>query len=142
MKASIRDATLHDAPAIAGLLAELGYPSSADAVVARLQRMLGEPGQQVIVAESDGQVVGMATVIVRHVINNDAPFARLASIVVADSHRNRGIGTRLVAAAEEIGRATGCKVIEVTSAEHRAGAHRFYEELGYQERRRRFLKSL
>lgn len=138
----IRNAEIRDVAAIAGLLGELGYPSAADAVRGRLSRMLAEPGQHVLVADDGGRVVGMATVIVRHVINNDSPFARLASIVVAEDRRGQGMGEALVRHAEVIARDAGCFVIEVTSGEHRAGAHRFYERLGYEERRRRFLKRL
>jgi GNAT superfamily N-acetyltransferase len=138
----IRDATEPDAPAIAGLLGELGYPAGAESIPGRIGRMRAEPGQHLLVAESDGQVVGMATVVVRHVINNDAPFGRLASIVVADGWRSRGIGQRLVEHAEEIARQTGCNLIEVTSADHRPRAHDFYRRLGYTERPRRFIKQL
>ena len=138
----IRKATGGDAAAIAVLLGELGYKSTPDAVQGRLARMLAEPGQHVLVADDGGRVVGMATVIVRHVINNDSPFARLASIVVTEDRRSQGIGEALVRHAEGIAREAGCFAIEVTSGEHRAAAHRFYERLGYEERRRRYLKSL
>jgi len=138
----IRNAEVGDTAAIAELLGQLGYPSAPDAVETRIARMLSEPGQHVLVAELDGRVVGMGSVIVRHVINNDAPFARLASIVVADDRRGEGIGRAIVERAEAIARDAGCFVIEVTSAERRAAAHRFYERLGYAERRRRFLKNL
>lgn len=139
---SIRNAKVGDAAAIAGLLGQLGYPSAPDAVETRIARMLSEPGQHVLVADDDGRVVGMGSVIVRHVVNNDAPFARLASLIVGEDRRGEGIGHAIVERAEAIARDAGCFVIEVTSAEHRAGAHRFYERLGYEERRRRFLKSL
>ena len=138
----IRNADRGDAAAIAGLLGQLGYPASADAAASRIARMLREQGQHILVADDEGRAVGMATVIVRHVINNDAPFARLASIVVAEDKRGKGIGEALVRRAEIIAREAGCFAIEVTSAEHRAGALRFYERLGYLERRRRYLKSL
>ena len=104
--------------------------------------MAEEPGQHALVAEEDGKAVGMATVIVRHVISADAPFARIASVIVDDAYRSRGIGQSLVAAAEEIAIARGCDRIEVTSGEHRARAHEFYRRLGYEERPRRFIKEL
>jgi GNAT superfamily N-acetyltransferase len=139
---TIREATMEDVPVLSELLGQLGYPSAPAAVRARLERMLEEPGQHVLVADLDGRVVGLATVIVRHVISNDAPFARLASVVVADGYRSRGIGQKLVEAAEDIGRDARCYAIEVTSGDHRSRAHDFYRRLGYEERPRRFMKAL
>jgi GNAT superfamily N-acetyltransferase len=86
--------------------------------------------------------VGMATIIVRHLISRDEPFGRLASVVVRDGWRSRGIGAALLAKTEEICRARGCSAIEVTSAQTRSRAHEFYERHGYVERPRRFIKQL
>jgi GNAT superfamily N-acetyltransferase len=147
---TIREARDSDAEAIALLLGELGYETDAAAVPPRLERMRAEAGQWTLVAEVGGgggsgeppQVVGMATIIVRHVINNDAPFGRLASVAVADGWRSRGIGAALIARAEEICRDAGCNLIEVTSGAHRERAHEFYRRLGFEERPRRFIKHL
>lgn len=138
----IRDAAPGDAPAIAELLAQLGYPAPASAVPRRLRQMLAEPGQRALVAVEGRRVVGLATVVVRHVIVDDAPFARLAALVVAEDRRGAGIGRALLAAAEEHARRAGCFAIEVTSGDHRPEAHRFYRALGFEERPRRFLKPL
>jgi GNAT superfamily N-acetyltransferase len=48
----------------------------------------------------------------------------------------------LVEAVEGWARQHGCDVIEVTSGNQRVDAHRFYEGLGYAEKRKRFVKSL
>lgn len=138
----IRAATAADGPDIADLLRQLGYPAPAEAIPGRLARMSAEMGQTVLVASAGERVVGLATVIVRHVIHDDAPFARLAALVVAEDRRGRGVGRALAAAAEEIAVAAGCSLMEVTSGDHRPGAHDFYRELGYEERPRRFLKRL
>jgi GNAT superfamily N-acetyltransferase len=138
----IRPATADDAAAIAGLLGELGYPSTAAAIPGRLARMLSEPGQSALVAVEGDEVVGLATVIVRHVIHSDAPFARLAALVVRDGMRRRGVGSALAEAAEGIARKAGCSVIEITSGDHRRAAHDFYRRLGFEEKPRRFVKRL
>jgi GNAT superfamily N-acetyltransferase len=138
----IRDASDADAPALAGLLAQLGYATEAQDIPARMAAMRAEPGQHVLVATQAEQVVGLATVLVRHVILNDAPFARLAALVVAEDRRGRGIGRALVAHAEDVARRAGCNIIEVTSATQRGEAHQFYRRLGYAERPTRFTKPL
>ena len=127
---------------MAKLLGQLGYPAPAWAMPGRLERMLAEPGQHVLVAEDDGHVVGLATVIVRHMINADEPFGRLASVVVDDAWRSRGIGTALIVEAERICAAAGCAMIEVTSSVHRSRAHEFYRRLGYGAKPERFIKRL
>lgn len=142
MAVAIREARDGDEEAIAMLLGELGYPTSADAIPGRLANMRVEGNQWTVIAEVDGQPVGMATIIVRHVINRDEPFGRLASVVVADGWRSRGIGEALMARTEEICHAAGCSAIEVTSADHRPRAHDFYRRLGFEERPRRFIKLL
>ena len=142
MAPTIRAATADDASAMSDLLDQLGYPAPAYAMPGRLERMLAEPGQHVLVAEEDGRVVGLATVIVRHVINADEPFGRLASVVVDDAWRGRGIGTTLVREAERICAAAGCAQMEVTSRVHRSRAHEFYRRLGYTAKPERFIKKL
>ncbi len=142
MEITIREARDEDAPEIAELLSELGYPTSAQAVPQRLARMRTEGGQTTLIAEADGESVGMATIMVRHMISRDEPFGRLASVVVKDGWRSRGVGAALVARTEEVCRAAGCGAIEVTSAAHRERAHEFYRRLGYEERPHRFVKPL
>ena len=144
MNVTIREARADDADAraIAELLGELGYPTTADAVPRRLENMRADGGQWTLIAEDAGQVVGMATIIVRHMINRDEPFGRLASVVVKEGWRSRGVGAALMARTEEICRAHGCSAIEVTSAEQRPRAHDFYRRLGFEERPRRFIKVL
>jgi GNAT superfamily N-acetyltransferase len=63
-------------------------------------------------------------------------------LVVAESERGGGVGTLLVAAAEERLRALGCGLIEVTSNMKRMRAHAFYERLGFERTSYRFGKTL
>ena len=142
MDVTIREARDSDAEAIASLLGELGYPTDAAAVPRRLERMRAEGGQWTFVAESDGQVVGTATVMVRHTISRDAASGRVTTVVVSETARSQGIGSALMERAEVICREVGCTALEVTSAEHRRRAHDFYVRLGYEEHRKRFIKLL
>ena len=138
----IRAARPDDAQQIADLLGQLGYKSTSQQVDRRLANMTAETGQHVLVAELEGKVVGLTTLNIRHVISGDAPFARIASVVVAESLRSRGIGGRLIDAVESIAREAGCERIEVTSGAHRPRAHEFYLRRGYVEFPRRFIKQL
>jgi GNAT superfamily N-acetyltransferase len=138
----VRDARTADSTALARLLEQLGYPTDPTTAARRLAR-LGEAGSSLaLVAEIDGEVVGLATAYVQPRIHHDADFARIASLIVDHAWRDRGVGKRLVEAVEGWARDQGCDVIEVTSGNQRLDAHRFYEGLGYAEKRKRFVKSI
>jgi N-acetylglutamate synthase-like GNAT family acetyltransferase len=138
----IRDARPEDAAALARLIDQLGYPTSAEAVAARLQRLEASPADRLFVAELDGEVVGAASLHVSLTLEYDEPVAKLSAIVVDERHRRGGIGEALARAVENEARAHGCCLVFLTTAERRADAHAFYRRLGYEETGRRFAKPL
>jgi len=138
----IRDARQEDAPAVARVVDQLGYPTSAEAGAARLRRLAESPADRVFVAELDGEIVGAASVHVSLTIEYDEPAAKLSAIVVDEGHRRRRVGEALVAAVEEEAARQGCCLVFMTTAERRADAHAFYRRLGYEETGRRFAKPL
>lgn len=135
----VRHAEAGDADALARLCGQLGYPSSRDAVLSRLERMVRD-GARALVAASGGDVVGLATVHLRNMINHEAPLAQLTLLVVDEARRSQGVGRALVDEAEAWARAQGCRRIIVTTALHRTGAHAFYERIGYSHTGRRYGK--
>jgi N-acetylglutamate synthase-like GNAT family acetyltransferase len=135
----VRDATTEDTAAIERLLTQLGYPVRADSVVARLSR-LRRAGDRVVVADVDGQIAGLAHLQVLPAIEYDAPTARLAALVVDKNRRRTGVGAALVEAMEAEARFRGCALLFLTTAEHRADAHVFYERLGFERTGRRYAK--
>jgi N-acetylglutamate synthase-like GNAT family acetyltransferase len=142
MNLAIRDARPEDSEALAGLLGQLGYPTSAEAVARRVERLAGSDVDRLVVAEADGEVVGLAAIHVSLAVEYDEPAAKLSAIVVDERHRRRGIGEALVAAMEAEARARGCCLIFLTTAERRADAHSFYDRIGFEETGRRFVKLL
>ena len=69
-------------------------------------------------------------------------ICRVTSLVVSSQHRRRGVGEKLLAAAAEFAREHRCSGIEVTSAERRVDAHRFYQKLGFSRTAFRFFQPL
>ncbi|MEP6620128.1 MAG: GNAT family N-acetyltransferase [bacterium] len=130
---TIRLASPSDAIAIAALNAVLGYPTPADRIPDRLQRLTASPAATALVAEAEGEVVGIITAMLVSSIHDDAPIAWITTLVVATEMQGRGVGRQLVAAAESWAHAGGAKRISVTSRTHRLEAHRFYEGLGYEK---------
>ena len=135
----VRDAEARDAGALARLCGQLGYPSSPEAVLPRLDRLV-RSGARALVATSGGDAIGLATVHLRSTINHEAPLAQLTLLVVDEERRSQGVGRALVDEAEAWARAQGCRRIIVTTALNRTGAHAFYERIGYAHTGRRYGK--
>ena len=100
----VRDATIADASALAPLLGELGYPAAADALAARLRRMLGRDDQRILVAERDGPVLGLLALHVFPVLAYDRDLAMIMALVVTESARGLGVGRALIDRAEAVGK--------------------------------------
>jgi GNAT superfamily N-acetyltransferase len=141
MDPTIRDARPEDAPAIARLLTQLGYPSDEEAVESRLDR-LRIVGDRIAVAELDGAVVGLAHLQVTPAIECDRPAAKIGALVVDQAHRGQGIGRALVAAMEAEARLRGCELLYLTTSERRDDAHAFYERVGLEHTGRRYGRTL
>jgi GNAT superfamily N-acetyltransferase len=141
MGLTIRDARADDAAAMAELLGQLGYPATGSAVVGRLERLV-IVGDRVVVADIDGIVAGLAHLQVNPAIEHDRPAAKLAALVVDESHRGQGIGRALVAAIEDEARLRGCALLFLTTSDRRDAAHAFYEQIGLEQTGRRYSRAL
>src|SRR5215471_14111253 len=108
----LRDATASDAAAVATLLAELGYRRPQGDVAKALSDLQGVQ-DRVIVAEQQGEIIGLVTIHRTSFLHRVAD-GRVTSVVVAGSARGLGVGRELVEAAEAVVREWGCARIEVT----------------------------
>jgi GNAT superfamily N-acetyltransferase len=136
----VRSPSTGDLADLAGLLGELGYPTSATAVGSRLDRLAREANVAVLVADRDGTAVGLATAHVLTVIHADEAVAMLTALIVAESHRGQGIGRNLVDAVETWAVRCDARRITVAAGLARSVAHAFYERLGYEHTARRYSK--
>ena len=139
----IRPADAADAPAIAGLSGQLGYPSTVADSAERLGLVLGSSEHAVFAACDGGDVVGWVHVFLALRIES-GPFAELGGFVVSSSHRRHGVGRRLLAAAEDWAAGRGVRKLRVRSRLEREDARAFYENLGFTvtKEQRVFDKSL
>ena len=126
----MRPATVDDAERIAALFTDEGYPAGSSDIVARLERF-GSPYSQVIVADVDGEAAGFIALHVMPRFEHDDRIVRVLALVVDAGYRERGIGHRLMAEAERVGREVGAAFVEVTAGHHRPEARHLYEALGY-----------
>ena len=124
------------------MIGQLGYPTSPETVARRLERLQSSEADRLVVAERDGDVVGLAVLHISLAIEYDEPAAKMSAIVVEERHRRRGIGEALMAAMEAETRRRGCCLIFLTTADLRTDAHAFYRRIGFEETGRRFAKRL
>jgi predicted N-acetyltransferase YhbS len=130
MPVSIRPARLTDAEAIAGLTAQLGYDVAASDLAERLSRIMTRRDQQVLLAETEGAVVGWVHTAVAEFLEAER-FVIVAGVVVDAVHRRQRVGRTLMAHAEQWAREQGCSIVRLWSSSSRTDAHRFYDNLGY-----------
>ncbi len=128
----IRRAKSADAPQLAVLAGQLGYPATATEMRKRLAGIKPGSLHAVFVADSpeDG-VIGWAHVSKQPLLEVEIR-AELNGLVVAEGRRSLGAGARLLAAAEEWAHKKGCKSMSVRSNVIRERAHKFYERNGYE----------
>ena len=135
----IREMTLGDAPRLAELTTQLGYPMSHENMLGRVQLFLKSTYGKVFVAEVNGVVVGYVCLWIREHFHDMHRAARILALVVDANHQRMGIGKKLMAQAEQYAKDEGCISVDLTSAYRRADAHAFYESLGYEAEQTKYF---
>ncbi|MDB4889687.1 MAG: GCN5-related N-acetyltransferase [Gemmatimonadetes bacterium] len=138
----VRRATTSDAPAMAALLGQLGYPSSVEVLPSRVDAIEREGGAVYVATAADDRILGLASAARLATLHAGAQVAYITALVTADDARGQGVGRAMVATIEQWARDCGCTRLSVTSAERRADAHAFYPRCGMPYNGRRFSKQL
>jgi GNAT superfamily N-acetyltransferase len=132
IKVRIRRAKRADAPRIAVLSGQLGYPATTAQMRARLLGIKPASQHAVFVADlPDDGVIGWVHVSRQPLLEVEMR-AEVNGLVVAEGQRSLGAGAQLLAAAEDWARKHGCKGMSVRSNVIRERAHQFYERHGYE----------
>src|SRR5271156_2905109 len=141
---TVRRARMGDAPRIAKLCGELGYPSTAAKVARRLRAMKPASHHAVFVAATNADgVVGWLHISISHVLESDTR-AELNGLIVSESQRSLGAGAQLLAFAEAWAKQRKCKEVNLRSNVIRERAHRFYLREGYEhyKKQKAFRKAI
>jgi len=141
MNASMREAKPEDAPKVAALLHQMGYPVS-EAEAARRIKLYTQPSYHLLVAKIDEGVVGFIALHIYDVLHLPAPEGRISSLCVDEKIRGTGVGTALLQAAEKYFKEKGCYKIVMNSNLKRPETHQYYLNRGYLFTSKHFAKFL
>jgi N-acetylglutamate synthase-like GNAT family acetyltransferase len=115
-----------DAPVARELLRQLGYEVALGELEDRIAHALAAVDHNVVVAEKNGQVVGLLHVFERPAL--EKPCEAVVQAIVVDSRlRSRGVGKALMAAAEAWAKTRGLGSVVLSTR----NAAAFYTRLGY-----------
>ena len=130
---TIRTATLADAPALADLITQLGYPTTPAQMAARFAVVGLHDDYRMLLAEDDLGPVGLIGLHRGLSWEYDGCYVRAGAVVVSSRARHQGVGEALIAAAEAWGREIGATrlVLSCGNRPERAIAHQFYPAMGF-----------
>jgi GNAT superfamily N-acetyltransferase len=131
-KLKIRRAKAADAPQLAELTGQLGYPATAAQLRQRLRAIQPASQNAVFVADSSKNgVIGWLHVGKVALLESEIR-AEVNGLIVAEGQRSLGAGARLLEAGADWARKHGCKEMSVRSNVIRERAHKFYERNGFE----------
>jgi GNAT superfamily N-acetyltransferase len=147
MTMTVRAARPDDWRAVAALLVELGRGVAAGTAEDPTHRMqfaghLRRLDSVTLVAEVDGDVVGVVDMEYHQRLGDHRPQARVNDLVVTERARGAGVGTELLGRAETLARKRGCFRMALVTAGWRDATIAFYVREGWADYGRWFVKPL
>jgi GNAT superfamily N-acetyltransferase len=142
----VRQATPEDVPALVALFQELDRmqsdwrvftprPGFYDEVGLKYREAMSTENAVVLVAEDEGEIVGMAYGEVRIPSRfSDERALELSGVVVRTGYRGRGVGRALVQEAARFAGEVGVAWVELKTFAPNQGAMAFWEGLGFTPR--------
>jgi GNAT superfamily N-acetyltransferase len=138
--AVMRRAVAADLPEIIGLLiddplgAKRETPDNPAPYQAAFAKIDADPHQVLAVMERSNVIIGtLQLTFITGLSRQGATRANIEGVRIASAERGKGLGSLFIEWAIEEARKQGCNLVQLTSDKSRAGAHRFYERLGFEE---------
>ena len=130
----IQNCKTEDFSAVAQLLRQLYPDKSFDLELLRqaYDRSLASGDQAFLCAICGRQIVGFGSVYIKNnLLWCEKPIGYVNDMVVEESYRGQGIGTRILDHLTSWARERGCHRIELNSSLDRKASHIFYEHRGF-----------
>ncbi|MDW3778457.1 aminoalkylphosphonate N-acetyltransferase [Kluyvera cryocrescens] len=139
----LRHATFEDIDDVYALMCELKQAEyDRDAFYTGFATNLEDRNLHYQLALQDGNVVGMISLHLQFHLHHANWIGEIQELVVMPKVRSSGIGSQLLAWAEETARDQGAEMTELSTSTQRVNAHRFYQREGYVPSHLRFTKAL
>jgi GNAT superfamily N-acetyltransferase len=133
----IRQIEAADYEAVTTLLVELGRPAPTPATAAQVRavfvRHVADSESASLLAEQQGEALGLLTLCFREQLNLAGPEAWIPDLYVREHARGSGVAVALFRRAVDLARARGCVRVALESGYQRQRAHRFYQREGLQD---------
>ena len=135
---TVREAVLEDAEALHALMVDLAdalgdRSPQFEAMRARLEELLAEPGARVLVTEGAEGVVGAASLWIKPDLAHGDVVIEVPMLVVSGDARRRGVGKLLVEEIQRIAAEENAALIELVATKENDVARAFYKSLGFVE---------
>lgn len=127
----LREMEVFDIDAVVNLMHQLGYAADNRKIRKRLSH-LKPLINKIVIAESGRKVVGLIHLQLRVTLMDDRQV-EIVSLVVDEAWRGKGVGKRLLTAAQDWAVERGLPKIQLYSNQKRTAAHAFYMNNGYQK---------
>jgi len=132
----IRQATETDLPDVIELLKGMDGEDGIDLDEAQTlwRKMTEYPYYKIFVVEDNKLIIGTCSlIIIDNLGHKGAKLAVAESMIVSPDYRGHGIGCNLMQFVKERVKAENCYKLMLSSNKKRIEAHRFYEQLGFQQ---------
>jgi ribosomal protein S18 acetylase RimI-like enzyme len=135
---TVREAVPEDAEALHVLMVDLADALGDrrprfEAMRARLEELLAEPGARVLVTEGAEGVVGAASLWIKPDLAHGDVVIEVPMLVVSGDARRRGLGKLLVEEIQGIAAEENAALIELVATKENDVARAFYKSLGFVE---------
>lgn len=99
--------------------------------------------QNIFLAVLNEKIVGCAFLEIKMDYVRNYKYGFISYVAVNAEYRHKGIGKNLIETLIKISKNSECSAIELTSANYRTNAHKFYETLGFTKKKTSvFIKEL
>jgi GNAT superfamily N-acetyltransferase len=138
----IRKAKVEDWKQISLLLNQLDYPDTELFIKEKVEILLMDPNEVLLVFEEDKSVIALISVHFIPQLAVKGDFARISYFAVDKNIRGKGIGRQIEEYCTDLAINRNCDRIEVHCHSRRKDAHRFYMRQGFTESPKYFIKML
>lgn len=140
----IREFQLNDIASLADLTIVLGYNTTIEQMMKRMETIVQLDNYWTFVAVLDNNIVGYIGLNKNYFWEQDGHFIRIQALVVSKEYRRLSIGQKLIEAAEKLAKQINAKLIVLNcgNRDERKSAHQFYPKVGFEPKSTGYIKSI